>query len=217
MKRRGGNHKSTILQHLNPQDMEAAVITLAVGGPVTLLVDDDVTGARGEVAGSDGLPTDMEANFQPQKHIGVDSAGESGSRLQLHRSSSGRGHPCQLARCKELGTQYLSSPLSSSISPIDPPCQHTCLVYYPQIRPPRPCRRSSRPSYPHPGGRGNAPSVSRWSCTRLVACLLHHLRTTVNQKRKTAGRGSTDCPRQVGVRGLYGDVKIEADRVITPV
>ncbi|KAI6111066.1 hypothetical protein F5141DRAFT_1112331 [Pisolithus sp. B1] len=70
---------------------------------------------------------------------------------------------------------------------------------------------------PHPGGRGNAPSVSGWSRTRLVACLLHHLRTTVNQKRKTAGRVSMDCPRQVGVRGLYGDVKIEADKVMTPV
>ncbi|KAI6020804.1 hypothetical protein PISMIDRAFT_11741 [Pisolithus microcarpus 441] len=89
MKRRRGNHDSTILQHLRPRDVETAVRTLAVGGPATSLMDDDVAGLKSEVAGSDKPPTNAEANAERDKNIGVDCAGGSESRSRLHRSSSG--------------------------------------------------------------------------------------------------------------------------------
>ncbi|KIK19140.1 hypothetical protein PISMIDRAFT_683467 [Pisolithus microcarpus 441] len=44
--RRRGNSDSTILQHFRPSDMETAVRALEVGGPVALLMDDDVPGVK---------------------------------------------------------------------------------------------------------------------------------------------------------------------------
>lgn len=79
------NDDSTILQHFRPSDTETAIRAPGVGGPVALLMDDDVPGVSGEVTGSDKLPTDAEANAGLEKT----SAGESESRFWLHRSSSG--------------------------------------------------------------------------------------------------------------------------------
>ncbi|KAI6015480.1 hypothetical protein PISMIDRAFT_15255 [Pisolithus microcarpus 441] len=67
MKRRRGNYDSTILQHLRPRDVETVVRALAVGGPATSLMDDDAAGLKSEVAGSDKLHTDAEANAEPDK------------------------------------------------------------------------------------------------------------------------------------------------------
>lgn len=66
---RGRHHDFTVPRHLCPRDMETAVLTLVVGGPLTLLMDGDVPGIRSEVTGSDGPPTDTGANVEPDKRI----------------------------------------------------------------------------------------------------------------------------------------------------
>lgn len=87
MKLRRGNHESIVLRRLRPRDV--AVISVAVGGPETLLMDEDMVEVKGEVAGSDELPADVEANVDPVKNFGADRAGESEGRSRACRSSSG--------------------------------------------------------------------------------------------------------------------------------
>lgn len=120
MKLRRGNHDSIVLRRLRPRDVEASVISVRAGGPEILLVDEDTAEVKGEVAGSDELPADAEANVDPDKNIGTDRGGESRSRFWVYRSSSGRGCTWLLTKRRELGTHCSSSPPSSSTSPIEP-------------------------------------------------------------------------------------------------
>ncbi|KIK14284.1 hypothetical protein PISMIDRAFT_17405 [Pisolithus microcarpus 441] len=113
MKLRRGNHDSIVLRRLHPRDV-------AAGDPETLLVDEDMVEVKGEVARSDKLPADAEANVDPDKYFGADRAGESEEHSQVCRSSSGRGCTRSLTNRRELEVRCPSSPPSSSTSPIEP-------------------------------------------------------------------------------------------------
>lgn len=81
MKLRRGNHDSIVLRRLRPRDVAASVISGATGE--TSLVDKGMAEAKGEVAGSDELPADADADVDPDKNIGADRAGESEGRPRV--------------------------------------------------------------------------------------------------------------------------------------